>query len=444
MKTIARAFLTGGFLYCFPARVHTVSSLLIRGTLAVGALFLTVAAIAAQTPGGARAPVSEMVDRCLAAHRYSGVVRLVACDGRIVDFQATGMADIEAGRAMRRDSIFRLASMSKVVTAVAIMILADEGKLAISDPVDNYIPEFRHMKVDEPGSISAGHRLVDAQRPITIRDLLTHTSGLGSGPVGLKAIGRMPSSPTDTLAVAIPRLAASPLEFQPGSRFAYSGLAGFDTLGRIVEVVSGMELEAFFRRRIFEPLGMKDTTFAPTAVQRDRMVTLYTRTGDQLVRAANQYPLLDPVYQHGAGGLVGTAGDYWKFAQMLANGGLFRERRILKESTAALMASLILPDTFPGLGRGMGWGLSVRCITQGEIPSAPLAAGSYGWSGAWGTHFWIDPKRKVVAVLMGNESGAGGAGAQSARDFEVAVSRAMDGPAAAELRGPQQPASHRR
>lgn len=304
MKSIARAFLTVGILYCFLARVRTVSSLLIRSTLAVGALFLTVAAIAAETSGGARAPVSEMVDRCLAAHRYSGVVRLVARDGRIVDFQATGMADIEAARAMRCDSIFRLASMSKVVTAVAIMVLVDEGKLAISDPVGKYLPEFRHMKVDEPGSIFAGHQLVDAERPITIRDLLTHTSGLGAGPVGQKSIDRTPSAPTDTLAVAIPRLAASPLEFQPGSRFAYSGLAGFDTLGRIVEVVSGMGLETFFRRRIFDPLGMKDTTFTPTAAQRDRMVTLYTRTGDHLVRAANQNLLLDPVYQHGAGGLV--------------------------------------------------------------------------------------------------------------------------------------------
>lgn len=404
-----------------------VYSLLIRSTLAAGALVLSVAAVAAETPGGALAPVCEMVDRCLGAHRYSGVVRLVARDGRIVDFQATGMADIEAGRPMRRDSIFRLASMSKVVTGVAIMMLVDEGKLAISDPVGKYIPEFGHMKVAAPGSTFADHRLVDAERPITIRDLLTHTSGLGSGPVGREAIDRMPAATTDTLAAAIPRLAASPLEFQPGSRFAYSGLAGFDTLGRVVEIVSGMDLETFFRRRIFDPLDMKDTTFAPMAAQRDRMVTLYTRSGDHLVRAANQNLLLDPVYRHAAGGLVGTAEDYWKFAQMLANGGVFQGRRLLKASTVALIASPVLPDTFPGLGHGMGWGLSVRHITKGEIPSAPLAAGSYGWSGAWGTHFWINPKRKVVAVFMGNETGAGGAGAQSARDFEMAVARAIDG-----------------
>ena len=373
----------------------------------------------------------EMVERTIAEHEYSGAVTLVARNGHIVHFEAQGLMDVEGHRPMMKDSVFRLASMSKVVTAVAVLILVEEGRVRLTDPVSRFIPEFKDMKVavpdpgSTPGAVPPKYTLVPATRAITVRDLLTHSSGLGSGPISLAEMAKEPQKPNEDLAAMAARLARFPLDFQPGSRWAYSGLAGFDTLGRIVEVASGMNLEKFLAERIYRPLGMTDTTFGPSAIQRARLVTLYTRTGEGLVKAPNQDLLVDPVCFHGAGGLVGTAEDYYRFAQMLANEGELNGRRILSPRMVEMLGSAQLPADFPGLFRGQGWGLGVRYITDGPATGTLLSTGSYGWSGAWGTHFWVDPAQKLVAVFMANATTAGGAGAVSARDFETAVMQSL-------------------
>lgn len=374
--------------------------------------------------------IHELVEREIAEKQYSGVVTLVARNGQIVHFEAQGLMDVEHNKPMTKDTIFRLASMSKVVTAVSVLILVEEGKVRLTDPVSRFLPEFKNMKVAVPeaglsGSGLPKYSLTPAHREITVQDLLTHTSGLGSGPIGLAEIAKEPKLPNDTLKEVVARLPHSPLEFQPGTRFAYSGLAGFDTLGRIVEVVSGKSLEQFMGERIYRPLGMTSTTFAPSSAQQDRLVTIYSRTKESLVRAADQNLIVDPLCFHGAGGLVGTADDYFRFAQMLLNGGELNGRRILSPRMVEMMGSPLLSAHFPGLFSGTGWGLGVRSITDGAATGTLISTGSWGWSGAWGTHFWIDPTQKLVAIFMANETSAGGAGAISARDFETAVMQSL-------------------
>jgi CubicO group peptidase (beta-lactamase class C family) len=377
--------------------------------------------------------VHDLVEREIAAKQYSGVVTLVARNGRIVHLEAQGLSDIEGGKPMAKDSVFRLASMSKIVTTASILILVDEGKVRLTDPVSRFLPEFKDLKVAVPDPNPAGtgtpkYSLVPAVRAITVFDLLTHSSGLGSGPASAAEMAKEPQQPNDNLAVVAARYAHAPLDFQPGTRFAYSGLAGFDTLGRIVEVVSGMTLEQFLTKRLYKPLGMTSTTFAPSGAQRARLVTLYTRAGGRLVPAANQNLFVDPVCFRGAAGLVGTVEDYWRFAQMLANGGEFKGKRILSARVVKMLASAQLPGGFPGLPPGHGWGLGMRYITDGKATGTLISTGSYGWSGAWGTHFWIDPSQKLVAVYMANETTTGGAGAVSAREFETAVMQSITTP----------------
>jgi CubicO group peptidase (beta-lactamase class C family) len=285
--------------------------------------------------------------------RLAGVVTLVARRGRLVHFEAQGLADVGAKTPMRKDAIFRMASCSKPVTAVAVLMLMEEGKLRLDDPVSRFIPEFKNLKVAiaKPGGEVD---LVPAARPITIHDLLTHTSGLGSGGAGAKATTKIMETrePGEKLADFIPRLGAAPLDFQPGSQFRYSGLAGFDTLGRVVEIASGQTYDEFLRSRVFEPLGMKDTFFVVPEDRRDRLASLYQGTPKGLVKLDTPGFLNSKTYFSGAGGLYSTAEDYARFAQMLLNGGQFGGRRLLSPRTVSLMASNHVGTLFGGqLGR---------------------------------------------------------------------------------------------
>lgn len=369
--------------------------------------------------------IHAAVARRIAAKDYSGAVSLVARDGKIVHFEAQGLRDVETGKPMTTDSIFRMASMSKPVTGVAVLMLVEEGKIRLTEPVSKYIPEFKGMKVAVPDpSQPSGFNTVPASHDITIWELLTHTSGLASGKIALREAGKLPRKPGETLADYIPRLGATPLEFQPETRSAYSPLAAFDTLGRIVEIVSGQTFDRFLAERLFKPLGMKDTTFALTEAQKPRLVTLYDRTPNGL-RKGNQNPILDPVYFSGAGGLLSTAEDYYRFAQMLGNGGELNGHRILSPRMVELMGSAQVPESVPGMSRGQTWGLSVRYITDGPATGTLLSTGSFGWSGAWGTHFWVDPKEKLVALFMIQLTNIGGAGAETARDFETLVMQSL-------------------
>jgi CubicO group peptidase (beta-lactamase class C family) len=259
---------------------------------------------------------------------------------------------------------------------------------------------------------------VPANREITIRDLLSHVSGLVSGPISTAEANKLGRKPTDALADYIPRLGATPLEFQPGSRWSYSPSAGFDTLGRIVEIVSGEPFDRFLRERIFGPLEMKDTTFYPAENQLPRVATRYQKTANGLTKQQGGAP--SNVYFSGAGGLSSTAEDYAQFGQMLLNGGQLNGKRLLSPKTVDLMASVHAPDTLPGRAPGRSFGLSVQVVNNAVASNYRVSDGSFGWDGAFGTHFWIDPKEKVVGILMVQTSSQ-----EIMRDFENAVMQAM-------------------
>jgi CubicO group peptidase (beta-lactamase class C family) len=242
---------------------------------------------------------------------------------------------------------------------------------------------------------------VPAQREITVKDLLTHVSGLGSGPMGNSDIAKVARKEGEKLSDYIPRLGRTTLEFQPGSRWTYSPGAGFETLGRIIEIVSGMPLDQFFRTRIFDPLGMKDITFWPSDTQWPRVATVYARTPDGLTKSVMPNDTMSRnVYFRGSGGLYSTAADYIPLGVMLSNGGELNGKRLLSRKSVEMMSAVHVPDTLPGRPAGEGYGLSVRVVTNHAARSTMLSDGTYGWSGAQGTHFFVDPKEHLVGVLM--------------------------------------------
>lgn len=379
------------------------------------------------------ARVHETVQRHMDAHDIAGAVTLVARRDRVVHFEAQGMQDLESRKPMAKDSLFWIASMSKPITGVAIMMLVEEGKVRLTDPVSKFIPEFRGLKVavleEAPGA--AGGRggaepqfyTVPAGREITIRDLLTHTSGLVSGgPASTSEGAKVARKPGETLADYIPRLGAVPLDFQPGTRWSYSPSAGFDTLGRIVEIVSGQSFDQFLRQRIFDPLGMKDIFFHPAADRLPRVATTYHRANNALEKVDQETRLSNTTYFSGAGGLMTDAEEYLQFGQMLLNGGQWNGKRLLGPKTVELMSSVHAPETLPGRPKGRSFGLSVQVISDPVAANYRVSAGSFGWDGAFGTHFWVDPKEKVVGILMIQ---ANNPNRDLDRDFENAVMQAM-------------------
>lgn len=382
--------------------------------------------------------IHESIQRHIDAGEICGAVTLVARQGRIVHFEAHGLMDLESKKPMERDTIFRLASMTKPVTGVAVLMLVEEGKVRLSDPVSKFIPSLKDPKVAvarhtgpprPPGQppAEAQYYLIPAEREITIRDLLTHTSGLGSAGLTSPEQAKLLQSraKTDTLADFTARFGTIPLEFQPGSQWRYSGLMGIDALGRVVEVASGKSFAQFLEERLFGPLGMKDTSFYVAPDRRSRLVTLYRRSASgQLEKNPNQEALMSQTYFSGGGGLSSTAEDYLQFAQMLVNGGELNGRRYLSPRTVSLMASNHVGDMFNGqLGRparGMGFGFTVAVIQDAVAAGLRLSNGSFGWDGAFGTQVWIDPKEKMVDVLM-IQTQVG----QVQRDFENAVMQAI-------------------
>jgi CubicO group peptidase (beta-lactamase class C family) len=357
--------------------------------------------------------INQMIARHIAAGDIAGAVTAVARKGKIAHLSAQGVTDLESKQPMTTGNMFRIASMTKPVVGVAIMMMVEEGRLHLNDPVSRYIPEFRGMKVGvmQPAQPAAGGRggaepalqfyTVPAQREITIKDLLTHVSGLGSGPMGNSGIEKVARRDGDKLSDYIPRLGGTVLEFQPGSRWTYSPGAGFETLGRIVEIASGVPLDQFFRTRIFDPLGMKDITFWPTDAQWRRVATVYGRTPNGLTRTPTPNDTLGKgVYFRGSGGLFSTAEDYVPLGMMLANGGEWNGRRLLSRKTVEMMSAAHVPDTLPGRPAGEGYGLSVRVVTNHAARGTMLSDGTYGWTGAQGTHFFVDPKEQLVGVLM--------------------------------------------
>lgn len=368
--------------------------------------------------------ITQMIERHMEAGTIVGAVTMVARNGRVAHFEARGLMDKESGKPMTKDAIFRIASMTKPIAGVAIMMLVEEGKVRLNDPVSRFIPEFKNLKVavvqtsQGPAPATPRFYTVPADREVIVRDLLTHTSGLVSGAISTAEAQKVARKPGETLAAYIPRLGQVPLEFQPGSRWTYSPGAGFDTLGRIVEVASGSTFDQFLKQRVFQPLGMMDTFFSPAETHAARLAPIYQRTPNGLQRQAPNTTAT--AYFSGGGGLSSTAEDYLQFGQMLVGGGQWNGKRLLSPRSIELMGSAFIPDTLQGRPRGEGFGLSVRVVTDAARRGVLLSDGSYGWSGAFGTHFWVDPKENVVGILMIQTGGT-----DVGRDFESAVMQAL-------------------
>jgi CubicO group peptidase (beta-lactamase class C family) len=350
--------------------------------------------------------ITQMIQRRIAAGDMAGAVTIVARRGKVAHLAAQGVMDLDTKQPMTPAAMFRIASMTKPIIGVSIMMLVEENKLRLNDPVARYLPSFANMKVavarpTTGGSEGPSFYTVPAQRAITIKDLLTHTSGLGSGPMGNSDIDKVARKNGETLADYIPRLGGTSLEFQPGSRWTYSPGAGFETLGRIIEIASGLPLDRFFQTRIFDPLGMKDITFWPTDAQWPRVATVYQRTPNGLSKTAMPNDTMSRnVYFRGSGGLYSTAEGYAPFGVMLASGGQYNGTRLLSRKSVEMLSAAHILDTLPGRPAGEGYGLSVRVVTNHAARGTLLSDGTYGWSGAQGTHFFVDPKEELVGILM--------------------------------------------
>jgi len=357
--------------------------------------------------------IHKHVDR----KQIAGAVAIVLQRGKPVFSAAIGSADVEANRPMADDTLFRIASMTKPVTSVAVLMLVEDGRCKLTDPVSKYLPQFKDMRVLDP----KGAGTVPAIREVTIHDLLTHTSGLSYGFLAGDRLGPMYRdakvsdglAPADgTLAENIHRLAGLPLKYQPGAAWEY-GLSA-DVLGRLVEVVAEKSLDEFFQDRIFRPLGMTNTYFTLPREKRDRLASLYrlgsdkaiTKVGDDPVReGALTYsaamPLREKGYFSGGAGLVSTAPDYARFLQMLLNKGELDGQRILKPETVVLMARNQIGDltlTLGGHGDKFGYGFGV--VTAAGREKEVASAGTFSWGGIYNTYFWVDPEKEVIGVLM--------------------------------------------
>jgi CubicO group peptidase (beta-lactamase class C family) len=411
--------------------------------VAASALLLTLVAVAG---GHAAAPtaapedvglsaerlqrITAMIERRIAAGDIAGAVTIVGRRGRVAHHVARGVMDLESKQPMTPRTMFRIASMTKPVISVAVMMLVEEGKLHLSDPVSRYVPEFRDAKVAMargPAGRGGGANdapqfyTVPASRAVTVKDLLTHVSGLGSGPMGNSDIARVARKDGETLADYIPRLGGTALEFQPGSRWTYSPGAGFETLGRIIEIASGTRLDQFLRTRIFDPLGMPDITFWPTDAQWPRVASVYARQDKGLTKSTMPNDTLSRnVYFRGSGGLYSTAEDYVAFGLMLANGGALGGKRVIGRKSVEMLSAVHVPDTLPGRPAGEGYGLGVRVVTDHAARNTLLSDGTYGWSGAQGTHFFVDPKEQLVGILMVQTSNG-----EIQREFEDLVAQAI-------------------
>ncbi|NLX95453.1 MAG: beta-lactamase family protein [Rhodopirellula sp.] len=317
----------------------------------------------------------------------SGVVTLLARQGRTIHLEAVGYADVEAKRPIQPDTVFAIASMTKPITATAVMILADEGKLKVDDPIARHLPEF------SAATLQSG----PPDRPITLRDLLTHTSGLGGSQENV-----------GSLAETVEKLAARPLQFQPGTKWQYS--PGLSVCGRVVEVVSGKPFDRFLQDRVFGPLKMADTTFFPTPEQQKRLARLYKPGAAQGTLDATTHWISDlspSRTPNPSAGLFSTAPDLVRFYQMILNGGELDGRRIVSEAAVQEMRTIQTGDLTAGFTPSCGWGLGWGVVSKPEEVTRMLSPGTFGHGGAFGTQGWIDPERRMIFVLMIQRTGFG-------------------------------------
>jgi CubicO group peptidase (beta-lactamase class C family) len=367
------------------------------------------------------ANIREVMNRHVAEKQIPGASGLIARRGKIAYQETFGMADVEAGKPMRMDTIHRIYSMSKPITSVAVMMLYEEGRFQLNDPVAKYLPEFSKMQVwvdeKDPQTGQPMLKTAPAKRPITIRDLLRHTAGLTYGVFGDTPVDREYRKARvlgeSNLAEFVKDLAAIPLQYEPGTRWHYS--VSVDVLGRLVEVLSGKSFDQFLQERIFTPLDMKDTGFTVPADKKDRLATLYTLTKEGKLQPATicstrqecieKFPNAVPSFlqsigmQSGGGGLVSTAYDYLHFCQMMLNQGQYNGKRLLSRKAVQLMSSDSL-GTIPGMGPGNGFGLGFQVSKAPGEAGMMGSPGEYNWGGAAGTRFWIDPQEELIGIFM--------------------------------------------
>jgi CubicO group peptidase (beta-lactamase class C family) len=357
----------------------------------------------------ALARIDERMREFAKAKQISGAVTLVARRGRVVHLGATGKADLATGRDMAKDTVFAIASMTKPITAAAVLILQDDGKLKLDDPVSKYIPSFRETRL-VGGRGGAGES--------TARDCLMHTNGLVSDQ---RNVG--------TLANTVELLAKSELAFDPGTKWQYG--PGLSVAGRVVEVVSGKSFDEFLAERILQPLDMKETTFRPTAAMKERVARLYQPTADKKDIEPGTHWLFDmspDTTPNPSGGLFSTANDLVRFYQMVLNGGDLNGSRVLSADAVKQMTSLQSGELETGFTPGNGWGLGFCLIREPKGVTAMLSAGSYGHGGAFGTQGWIDPQREMIFVLLvSRQNFGGGDGSDLRADFQkLAVEAVRD------------------
>lgn len=388
--------------------------------------FLLIASLALSTllPALADPPklpgIGAAMEAVIAKNEITGSVTVVVTKEKTLHLESTGFADVATKRPMTPDTLFWIASMTKPITGTAILMLQDEGKLNVADPVAKYLPEFASLKT--PSGKPAN---------LTLTQILTHTSGLGeaAGPAARQA---------KTLADLVPIWLAAPMQYEPGEKWKYTQ-SGINAAGRIVEVVSGMTFDAFLQKQLFDPLGMTSTTFYLSDEHRSRLVTAYAKDKDTgALEPVPPRPEFGPRGRppQGNGGLYSTASDYARFCQMLLNGGTFGGRRYLSAAamkylttpqTGSLPTGFFQNDTYGNRGANYGWGIAT-CIlrTPHDGVGAILSPGSFGHGGAWGTQAWIDPVKGVAYVLMVQRSNFPNSDASDVRrDFQEAAANAI-------------------
>ena len=375
--------------------------------------------------------INQAMQRHIDAGNIQGAVTVVARRGKLVHFQSHGLMDVPNNRPMTDDNVFIMMSSTKPVLGVAAMMMIEEGLIRPTDPVSKWIPEFENIEVavladpyDEnisPMRINRGnppeYRLVPAHRQITVHDILTHTSGLASSGLGSAISTQADRSPGATLANTVPKYGSYALDFQPGTRWQYSGGTALDVVARIIEIESGLPFDQFVKERIFEPLGMNNTWWNVPEEYADRRVVISDRD------MAPFFDVPDTTYFSGSYGFNSTAADYLRFEQMLVNGGELFGNRLLSPRTVRMMGSNQAGDLYEGIRRnvrGQGFGYTVAVVEDPIVSNTRRSSGAFGWGGAFGTRSYTDPAEELTAVIMLQQPYGP---AQS--DFENAVQQAI-------------------
>lgn len=358
----------------------------------------------------------------VAEGRVLGAALSVSQDGNRIYRKCWGNADIERSCSVTPRTVFRMASMTKPITAVMTLILNDRGLLDLDQPIFDYLPQFKSMPIARIGEDGMPHVVGNAQTPITARQILSHSSGIGCGELFLYYYPKFKAQEMLTLTSSVEAYSKLPLSFEPFSTCAYSATAAFDVLARIMEMIADMPYEELLKKELFNPCNMPDTNFTPSEDQWARMVEMHNYQNGEAVKSPTVPGCVFEGYPttHAAAGagLISTLEDYCNFMQLLHNGGTFEGERILSAKALSQMsAPQIRKDA------NTHWGLGVRVITSDAYGALPI--GTFGWSGAYGTHFWIDPVNKIKAIYLKNSRFDGGSGNKTGKQLERDVANAL-------------------